>query len=207
MPGVYAQVTLLAASGNSEDNLSNIFAAESPGSVDATKGNAWRDAIKQFYEDVKAVGGMKGLAQSNHIIKYYEVPGGTPNYPVYENTFSFAAAPSAIDLPMEVSLCVSYANTTNNAVPRARRRGRIYLSGFGEGQNTAGRPISSLYQGVATAYADYALAVDAITDLEAGVWSRVDGEIYEIDTVWCDDEWDTQRRRGGKATTRYSVGI
>lgn len=207
MADIFAQVTLLALSGDTADNQVNGFAITEDGGPSEAELDSWAVAIKTFYEGVKAVGGMKGLAQNSHLVKFYDILGAAPNYPIYETTFNFTAAPSAIDLPLEVSLAVSYRNTVLNSVPRARRRGRIYLSGMGEGQNTTGRPISTLYEGCATAYADYVADVNAIGTFEAGVWSRTDQVVYPIDEVWCDNEWDTQRRRGSKATTRFSVSV
>lgn len=207
MADIFAQVTLQAASGDTADNQVNGFAITEGGTPATADLDTWAVAIKDFYEAVKAVGGMKALAQNNHLVKFYDILGTAPNYPIYETTFNFATAPSAIDLPLEVSLCVSYRNTVLNSVPRARRRGRIYLSGFGEGQNMTGRPISSLYQGCADAYAAYVADVNAIATFEAGVWSRTDQVVYPIDECWTDDEWDTQRRRGTKATARYTVSV
>jgi hypothetical protein len=207
MAGNYAQVTLISASGNSEDNQSNIFAVASPASVSAAAADDWRDAIKQFYDSCYANGALRGMAQNNHLIKFYEIPGITPNYPVEERTFNLGVAPAAIDQPMELALCVSYKNVSLNSVPRARRRGRIYISGWSETVNVSGRPQTSIYEQLADDYADYALAVNLIPDFTAGVWSRVDEEVYPIEDVWCDNEWDVQRRRGGKATARYTVGI
>lgn len=203
---LFAQVTLLAASGNTEDNQVNGFAAD--GAVTgASDFDDWRTALKTFYDTVYGLGGLRGIAQNNHIVKFYDITLPPPNYPIAERTFNLASAPAAIDMPLEVALCVSYKNTVNNAVPRPRRRGRIYISGWTEGANLVGRPGTTQYQGLANAYADYVADLNVIGTLEAGVWSRVDQIVYPIDEVWCDNEWDVQRRRGGKPTTRQTVSV
>lgn len=207
MPSVFAQVTLLAASGNSADNQVNGFALSSAIGTNDAGMDSWAVAIKNFYDSARLADGCRGLAQNNHLVKFYDIPGSTPNYPFYETTFNFATAPATVDMPLEVALCVSYRNTVLNSVPRARRRGRIYISGWAESANTAGRPVSTAYQGLADAYADYVLETNSIDDYEAGIWSRTDGVVYPIDEVWADNEWDTVRRRGGVATTRYTLTV
>ena len=158
-------------------------------------------------EGVKAGGGMRGLAQNNHIVKFYEVGGGPPNYPVYETSFNFTAAPNAVDLPPEVALCVSYKNNTNNSVLRARRRGRIYLSGWGEASNTDGRPTSTAIDALVAAYRDYCDDVNVIGTLSAVIYSRVQDITNNVEEVWVDNAWDTQRRRGVSATSRTSLTV
>jgi len=201
-----AQTTLIASSANSADNQSNGFYVSESGYTEANL-DTWATAIKTFYEGCVTAGAMLGIAQNNHIIKFYDVGAPAPNYPVYETTFNLATSVNATDLPQEVALCVSYRNNTQNSVLRARRRGRIYISGWAESRNTAGRPTSAAYQGLAQAYKDYCDAVNVISGFTAVVYSRVQDITSEIEEVWCDDEWDTMRRRGGKPTARYSLSV
>jgi len=111
-------------------------------------------------------------------------------------------APGALDLPAEVTLCISYANDSDTTVSAKRRRGRIYLSGFSEASNTAGRPISAVLTGLSDAYRDYVEAANLLSGVTACVWSRANGALYPIERVWVDNEWDIQRRRGRRYTTR-----
>lgn len=203
---LYAQVTLLTAGTDPADNQSNGFAADAQG-ITTTDLDDWLTAIKDFYDDVLSVGALRSLAQNGHIVKIYDVTLPAPNYPIYENTFNLGGAVGDIDMPLEVSLAISYKNTINNNVPRARRRGRIFISGWAETQNLNGRPAAGTPNGLATAYATYVAAVNAIGSLDAGVWSRTDNVVYPIDEVWVDDEWDTVRRRGRKATSRVTISV
>lgn len=206
MPGCFAQVQLLSKTGASEDTLVNGFAFQATGlTLSLTDANSFVDAVKGFYDDVRTLGGCRGLEQNNHLVKIYDISGVAPNYPLYEIQFNLASAVQSISLPMEVALAVSYANLSETSVPRARRRGRIYISGWSDASNDAGRPTSAVYEGLAQAYDDYITAVNTVTALTAGVWSRVDGLVYEIETTWCDNEWDTQRRRGGRPTARETI--
>ena len=206
MPGCFAQVQLLSKTGASEDTLVNGFAFQATGlTLSLTDANSFVDAVKGFYDDVRALGGCRGLEQNNHLVKIYDISGVAPNYPLYEIQFNLASAVQSIALPMEVALAVSYANLSETSVPRARRRGRIYLSGWSDASNDAGRPTATVYEGLAQAYDDYITAVNSVTALTAGIWSRVDGLVYEIETTWCDNEWDTQRKRGGRPTARETI--
>jgi hypothetical protein len=198
----YAQTTLITQDANSENYQSNVFALGGIGSLSLTDANTWVGYINQFYDDCYAAGALRGMAKSNHVVKIYEITAGPPNYPVYELNFDLTPLPGAVDMPMEVALCVSYYASAATTIPRARRRGRIYISGWSETSNGAGRPVAGATADLLDAFTDYAVACDALTNLYAGVWSRTNGAVYEIDTAWVDNEWDTQRRRGGQSTSR-----
>jgi len=207
VPNYYAQATLASQTGETADVNVNIFSFIGPAVFDSTAGEFVGDAIKQFYVDVRTAGGIKGMAQNGHTIKMYSATTLPPNYPIDEYAFNLPVAPGAIEMPLEVALCVSYANDSATIVPRARRRGRIYISGWGESDNTSGRPVSTAYGGLVTAYETYADTLNADPDYEAGVWSRTNGIIYPIERIWADNEWDTQRSRGGKSTARTTVTL
>jgi len=205
MANYYAQCTLAAQTGETADVNVNLFSFIGPAVFTSTEGEFVGDTIKQFYVDVRTAGGIKGMAQNGHVIKIYSAVTTPPNYPIDTYSFNLPAAPGAIDLPLEVALCVSYANDSAVIVPRARRRGRIYISGWGESDNTAGRPVSTAYEGLTAAYEDYCNTLNADTDFQASVWSRTNGILYPIERIWADNEWDTQRSRGGKSTARSTV--
>lgn len=120
-------------------------------------------------------------------------------------------------LPLEVALCLSYRAAFSTPVQQRRRRGRVYIgpldltaldSAFTDGP----RPDPEMVTGFAAA------AERLISDSTAGVgsggtpapwsvWSRADGELVEIVGGWVDDEFDTQRRRGLRPTSRTTYGI
>lgn len=200
----FAQATLVSQTGNTEDVQVNGFAAGQIGSLDLALAEDWRDLIAAFYDDCKAAGALRGMAATGHYVKFYEIGAGPPNYPLFELPFTQLTAAAAIDLPQEVALCVSYQNLNATTVPRARRRGRIYISGWTEASNTSGRPTTAVTTNLLTAFTDYVTAFNALGTLSAGVWSRTNGTVYEIEAAHVDNEWDTMRSRGGKATSRNS---
>ncbi len=207
MSNYYATAALVASSGVTRDVNINTFAVAVDGAISSGQAADWADAIVGFYNELRADLMLKGRAQNDHLVKVLAADGSVPNYPLYEYPFNLSGAPGAVEMPPEVTLCVSYANTTEAGVPRARRRGRIYISGFGETANTVGRPDSGYCTNLRDAYKTYADAVNAISGLTAGVWSRVGATVYPIDLVWVDNEWDTMRSRGGRSTARYEATV
>jgi len=109
--------------------------------------------------------------------------------------------PVTADGPREVALCLSFYSSTN----QKRRRGRLYLPMAGSGRLAGARPSA------ATMTAALAVATRLAT---AGpgtcswcVHSGVDHVLRPVSSAWVDDEWDTQRRRGMKGTTRQTAVI
>nr|CRY96811.1 hypothetical protein [uncultured prokaryote] len=208
MENYYAQVAVASSSGETADVAVNTFAIQCTDTLSQGQADDWQVALKQFYLDCLAAGALAGRASTGHTTKMLKATMTVPNYPLYTYAWNLSgqSIPS-IDLPNEVALCVSYAADQYPLVPRARRRGRIYISGWVEGMNAAGRPYITAYEDLATAYADYATTVVGITGINPGVWSRSSGDVYLIDRVWCDNEWDTMRSRGGKSTIRKTITV
>lgn len=207
MPNYYATASLAAQSGETADVNVNTFAVICDNDLNSSQAGDWGDAIVDFYTAMNAVGCLRGRSVTGHNLKFLAADGSVPNYPIFESAFALGFTPGGVDMPLEVSLCVSYANDSETGVARARRRGRIYLSGWQEVRNTNGRPDATAYEGLADAYNDYVDAVNLISGLTAGIWSRTNASVYAVERVWCDNEWDTVRSRGGKSTVRYSLTV
>lgn len=205
MANYYAQVTLAAASGETADANVNTFAFIGPAVFTPTEAAHFQACVEPFYETLRGLPALNGRAQLGHTIKIYSAVTTTPNYPIDEASMSLGGTPTAVDMPLEVNLCVSYANDSATIVPRARRRGRIYVGGWPEASNTSGRPTSVYYEALADAYVQYVDDLNTEPDFTAAIWSRTNGSLYPIERVWVDDEWDTVRSRGGKSTVRYTV--
>lgn len=143
---------------------------------------------------------------------------GTVGSPWHTDTFSVAAAPDHSDMPCEVALCGSMRGPQafdqaqdEVAAHPARRRGRIYWGPF-LAETTVGdppRPSTDLVADVAEAMVGLRSAWAGVTCF-LGVYGRASttparAPIFTpVDEIWCDNEWDTQRRRGLKATTRVT---
>jgi hypothetical protein len=101
--------------------------------------------------------------------------------------------------PREVALCLSYFGGRN--LPGMR--GRIFLPVAYTGTWAGVRPTSTL-AGAALELADRLAAVGS-GGTDWSVYSRTQGLAFSITDSWVDDEWDTQRSRGLRSTTRVSA--
>lgn len=150
-----------------------------------------------------------------------EDPMGSPIDMV---NFTLEPVASGTPLPEEVAYVVSYnADLTNVPVtetnpspppaiirPAQRRRGRTYvgpITGIAvtETGNRA-RPSGDFQVVCAESFKVMANAIEAVhSDVGLGVWSKSDGAIYRAIECHTDNEWDTQRRRGPDADSRYTA--
>lgn len=117
----------------------------------------------------------------------------------------------ATSLPLEVSICSSYAASvggtgTTNA---AQRRGRHYIGPLNTGASSSGtnqpaRPTTAMIDDVSAAAHD---VIDSLSTSSMNwvVLSRATGGAFSmVDHGWVDNEFDTQRRRGVESTARTS---
>lgn len=189
---------------HTDDNIPANF-SQNQFCIDVTGDPEYDDmtaAIKGFYDDIDAINWSNLLAQNGHEVKFYALPGLTPNYPTAERTFNFAANPSGNPLPTECAIVASFQGSRTPGFEQARRRGRVYLGPLGSGTNDAGRPGSGIVAGIVTAMENFRDAVNAISGHSWCVWSTVDQEAVPITSGWVDNAWDTQRRRGLERTSR-----
>jgi hypothetical protein len=128
-------------------------------------------------------------------VKVYDAKKAPPSYPlaVAEQTGN----PHTTDKPREVALCLSYYGTWN----RPGFRGRLYIPVYMAGGTTlAIRPTSTQQANVGS------FASVMTTGMPTGtvwtVYSRKMGTSAPVTNWWVDDEWDTVRSRGMKATSR-----
>jgi hypothetical protein len=207
MANYYVQCSLLATTGESADTNVTSFAFTKAGTLDSGDAAYVAGHMTTFWAAIRTAGALLGRAQNAHVLKIYNAVTTTPNYPLDERTFNLAVAPGAVQLPLEVQLCISYANDSAIVVPRARRRGRIYITGHTTANNVVGRPAAGIQTGVATAFRDLVEAFDTDPEFELCIWSRANASLYPIERVYVDNEWDTMRSRGGKSTSRVSYPI
>jgi len=137
--------------------------------------------------------------------RFYDLGTPAPRAPV-QGTFATWTPPptSFVPLPAEVALALSFYSSRN--LPR--QRGRIYvgpLNTSASGSIAAGdvdvRPSTSAVQSVADAAKLLADNV-SVKGMRLGVFSTVDNLLRPVTAGWVDNGYDTQRRRGGKATSR-----
>jgi hypothetical protein len=135
---------------------------------------------------------------SGMTIKLYP-PGLNPTGPRYQEDFPYE--PLAGPGPQEVACCLSYSTYDDPERATPRRRGRIYVGPLGGSVCQTDRPNPS----VTAAVLDLGTAIATVGFANNLTWvmrSRADNLYGKIESIWVDDSWDTQRRRGLKATAR-----
>lgn len=220
------QHTLQGDSGLSKDRFVNTFHGTTLINPVGAEFDAIRDAVVNFYNDPVDPGfegGMSSFANGvGRTVKMYDLAEPEPRTPIY--TWEDTATPWTnsinADLPSEVAVCLSYAGDPASGIPQARRRGRIYIGPLNvawvQTPNTSDgvRPHPPLVAALLSAAWDLREAL-----LDAGViWAVYSptndtegdggpGSMTPITSIWCDDAFDTQRRRGNAPSTKlFAIG-
>lgn len=212
----------MPVSGLPEDIVVNTFAVDFGGGTD------YGDVFTAFDRFYNTPIGAGTLSLSNNIgwtversdglrMEVVEDPQTPPNVPSAISVTDLDVSSSTGDpmdgpidpLPQEVSVCSSFfASGYPDVSPTpGRLRGRVYIGPLGF--NTIAGVAEGLPSRPGTEIIDLIAATTQrlVGDLDADghalcVWSRVDGVFRPVVGGWVDNEWDTQRRRGRKRTTR-----
>ncbi len=190
------QVVIPAKTGDPADDASNSWFFEGAAMTEAV-GDAYLAALTLFYNQLPRGGTHDGAREWN--LKAYNWPAARPNYPVYEAAFNPALAPAATALPPTVACVLSFFNDAVTALPRARRRGRIYLPFFSTAAITGTGEVAE------GAKNDIFAAIDAMRSaLPANtfhsIWSEAEQAQTAVERYRVDSSFDTVRRRKQKAT-------
>lgn len=141
-------------------------------------------------------------------VRSYNMADPEPRVPISDIPI-LGFTPDTTGLPEEVACVGSFHGLYEAGVPKARRRGRIYLGPLSQEavDNVSGR--STLGEALATnlgyAMANLAFANDA--EASWVVYSRVAEEASVVIGGWVDRAWDTQRRRGIDTPVRLPWGV
>jgi hypothetical protein len=127
-----------------------------------------------------------------------------PNYPRAEVTINGGQAWTA-SWPREVALCLSFAGPRRGV---KHERGRIYLCpAISSAFATLGvRPTTGQLDWALDFYDTSNASLPDIggVDWQFGIWSGKYQRFTKAEQAWVNDDWDTQRRRGLRETTRVS---
>lgn len=120
----------------------------------------------------------------------------TVPYPTFETLFTNTGSLTDNPMPWQMSVVASL-----HTVHAGRRgRGRVYLPGFTEANNTSTATVSTT---LVAAVEDWATDVRDITTVDSqdvlwAVLSRSDALPYAVTSISCDTRWDVQRRRANR---------
>jgi hypothetical protein len=123
-------------------------------------------------------------------IKVYDALKTPPSFPL-ATASQTGSVPNSV-APRDMALCVSYYTTYN----RPRFRGRLYLPAGWFGVGPAPRPSTTIMQA----------AIDAAKNIfNTGLPTQTTWVVFSaterksqgtVTDLWCDNEWDTIRKRG-----------
>lgn len=197
-----AQVELAAVSLVAADNIVNTFALRDNGGTADFPGAT--TAFDSFYQYIQArLSSTLSSATNAHKVKYYRLTDPQPRPPVALG--SFTQTGTGTPLPAEVAICSSFAAAPGAGQVPARRRGRVFL---GPLNSSAGEVVGSYLRPSAATRTTIAGAMEelvqnlATAGFALSVWSRVDNDLFQVESGWINDEFDTMRSRGPETTDR-----
>jgi hypothetical protein len=219
---VRAMVQLPGTSGLARDNVVNTFHFWCS-VLDEGNLSHIRDMLSRFY-NTTAAGGSGGISAylstaisrgTPVLVKCYDLGDPvlhnaegkvTQQRPLHQASFNLASAGTGLgSLPSECAVTLSYYAGQN----QKRYRGRIFLGPMDrsaqgaaeQGDSRVNASLQTLIQAKASE-----LAADASFEgVRWGLFSTTDNVVrYPITGGWCDNAWDTIRKRGLKPTARVA---
>lgn len=193
----------------------NTFHFQAPGGWDDDDAGAIFAALGTFYN--ATVGGNSlsaflspcvSRSPLSTVVKGYNLADPMPRPPRFVAGLSLNAAAWTGSLPLEVALCASYQAPVLAGAIQARRRGRIFLGPLNTGASDGGsgssfpKPHTGLVTRLNGAVKQLAQTFGPLSATPYSVYSRKNNAAYAIENGWCDNDFDTQRRRGTRPTSR-----
>lgn len=187
------------------------------------------DAFDKFFNTATAFPAVRTflaettMATQRSKYKLYNMSHATPRVPLLEvNGANPTPANTGIALPSEVALCLSYKSGIISGQAAGRSRGRIYLgpiltsSIVAEAANGESRPVSDFQNAAVqagkrmqneseTAGFNWVIYSPTQRSENQGDFPGPFFASSAVVTLWCDNAFDTQRRRGLKATSRVQI--
>jgi hypothetical protein len=199
MPGMGLLIAQISQSYDTtlpRDRFVNVlwFDKNSPGILEPLDADGLASDLANLYHDNRQ-------ASCETRVKFYNADDPKPRPVIGQAVVGEGLSPS-YGRPREIALCLSFYADRN--LPK--RRGRIYLPvSNGPFPNIGVRPTDAQMQpalDLATGLSDLGGA-----DIDWCVHSVVDQQHYKVTNAWVDDEWDTMRSRGLRATRRLSASV
>lgn len=194
------QAVLWMDSGLAEDYATNTYHIETDDVDPLVGATDFFGNLVTYYRTFDEY--LSAELQGTMAYRAYNLEEPEPRVPFYINGDSLI--PGATRWPSEVSLCTSFAGLPISGQVQARRRGRAYIGPLAAaaGDTATGRPAAAFI--TALAAATDTLATVSLASLEYSwiVYSPTYGLKTTVQYGWVDNAFDTQRRRGLRATSR-----
>lgn len=229
-PNYYrAQVTIPMDSGIPADAAVNVwsFRNTEAASDPATDAALIQGRLDGFYSAISGLYSSRCQLTGTRI-KVYNFADPQPRVPILDDAVSVTAdITTNMDFPPEVAMCLSFKGAAVSGVNARRRRGRVYLGPLQSSTTTDYHEVLAANITTVMSAADTHLAVAAdpvqwcvyspYTHHDVPVGVELDPDVHPevptrlvlaftpVATYWMDNAWDTQRRRGTKATSRTTA--
>lgn len=216
MPDILVQVVLGSTSHLPADVVVNTWHFEVANPIADSALDDIKSRLLPFYSYLGAndILSEKVDAQTSRI-KMYALGDPKPRVPRHDSAFIYTQ-PGGKSLPTEVALCLSFRGQLNSGEKAARRRNRVFLGPLSVGtQDTVdgSKPknatcdairsraqlLMSLNANNATKWIVWSPTIDKTVVPDGGDWAGT-----PVINGWVDNAYDTQRRRGQKATVRQT---
>ena len=202
-----------------EDVVTNTWHFRWGGIVPPESGNFAQMLVllENFYESVYFSATVGQMATHMRPLltraKIYDLDEPTPRTPILDMPVPLTVSTVNATVPTELALCLSFQGPPVSGEPQARRRGRVFLGGWGHISGTGAassfpQPMTAALTNIATAAATLKSAGDAVDWLWC-VYSPTEAAQATdppYDTLvtngWIDNAFDTQRRRGNAPSAR-----
>lgn len=214
--GIRALVVIPGRTGLARDVFVNSFAFERNGGIVPSDSDldAVAGTLAAFYNTgtggrppiANWIGQFASRATNFCQIKVYRMNEAPPRTP-HTSSFSLGVMGSPIvPMPNEVALCCSFKSSEQKG---PRGRGRVFIGPLNgtavtEAGDTTLRPLATLQQAVV----DAAVALKNSSGSTLCTWSVYStfgpDHLHPVTDVWCDNEFDTVRKRGERATARIT---
>nr|CRY96767.1 hypothetical protein [uncultured prokaryote] len=210
MPVFAFDVIFQHDNGLPEDRYVNGWHFSGAGPFSPTDYDNVRDMLADFYTDAGTHTNALSLyftdeISSPAVVKAYDLSDTPPRAPVYESTFTFSP-PSNSPLPFECAIVASFEAEKVSGLPQSRRRNRVYLGPLSDNTvATTGLINGGTTTAIVGALQDLWDAADTSVSWDWVVYSPTLDSSYPVHNGWCDNAFDTQRRRGIGATSRTSA--
>lgn len=195
------QATLGVAQGDPADWVSNSFW------FDGGAGDQQNllDMVDDFYTG--EVAGKRGLRDALGGVDFLEIKtynhsDPKPRAPVATRYKTLGGIAAPYSGPPQLSVVLSYEADPLSGVPRARRRGRLFLGPINMIYTEERYIPPALRNKVTEAATALVQASDASVSWSWVVHSRASGSNSVIRTGWVDNSWDVMRSRKWPATIR-----
>lgn len=187
---------------------------EPPGTTPQDSANDMIDQLEEFYTGIDGVI-YPAIVGTSIECRAYDMADPEPRVPVLTRIITIAPT-TATPLPPEMAVCLSMKADVESGEIAARRRGRVYVGPLQVGLPgvTSGKVIvSASYTGNIADNAELAFRTGLTgSDPYLCVYSRTEDEggasvadsFHKVTSIYVDNAFDVQRRRGHESTARLT---